>query len=157
MMRTAICGRGRTPGALLRMLSLTLVLVLVFACAAPGAWAVMPTHGDLLRFIPVAISVDGEAVMVYGYFTNLNPDCSVSNFRDYSMDVYINGYLVAGGVFGTLDSFTIEPSGVLYHTFIFPGRSGLYPGTYICEDDDYAVISCTFDYSELVFAPGGVK
>ena len=118
-----------------RLLALTMALMLVFALAAPGAFAVLPTRGDLLRYIPVAVSIDSEAVSVYGYFTNLNPDCSVSNFRN----------------------FEIEPEGVLYHTFIYPGRSGLYPGTYICDDDDFAVISCTFDYSELVYVGGSMK
>lgn len=37
------------------------------------------------------------------------------------------------------------------------GKSGLHPGTYICDDDDFAVISCTFDYSEFTFIGGDVK
>ena len=140
-----------------RVLALTLALVLALGVLAPGAFAVMPTRGDLLRFIPVAVSVDNNDVMVYGYFTNLNPDCSVSNFRDFEMSLFMDNYMIVSGSFGTLDKFTIGPEDVLYHTFVFPGRSGLYPGTYICEDDDFAVISCTFDYSELVYKAGGVK
>ncbi len=140
-----------------RVLALTLALVLALGVLAPGAFAVMPTRGDLLRFIPVAVSVDNSNVMVYGYFTNLNPDCSVSNFRDFEMSLFMDNYMIVSGSFGTLDKFTIGPEDVLYHTFVFPGRSGLYPGTYICEDDDFAVISCTFDYSELVYKAGGVK
>ena len=147
----------RVSRALLKLLSLTLALVLVFGVAAPGAYAIVPTHGDLLRYIPVAVSVDERNVMVYGYFTNLNPDCSVSNFRDFNLAIFMDNVLIASGSFGTLDQFTIDAEGVLYHTFIFPGRSGLYPGTYICEDDDVAVMSCTFDYSELVYRPGGIK
>ena len=147
----------RVSRALLKLLSLTLALVLVFGAAAPGAYAIVPTHGDLLRYIPVAVSVDERNVMVYGYFTNLNPDCSVSNFRDFNLAIFMDNVLIASGSFGTLDQFTIDAEGVLYHTFIFPGRSGLYPGTYICEDDDVAVMSCTFDYSELVYRPGGIK
>ena len=140
-----------------RLLALTLALVLVFALAAPGAFAVMPTRGDLLRYIPVAVSIDSEAVSVYGYFTNLNPDCSVSNFRNFEMSVFMDNILIASGSFTAIENFEIEPEGVLYHTFIFPGKSGLYPGTYICDDDDYAMISCTFDYSEMVFRGGGTK
>jgi len=140
-----------------RILALSLVLVLAFGVLAPGAWAVMPTHGDLLRFIPVAISVDDSSVVAYGYFTNLNPDCSVSNFRDFEMTLFMDNYPIVSGSFGTLDKFTIGAEDVMYHTFVFPGRSGLYPGTYICEDDDFAVISCTFDYSETVYVGGGVK
>ena len=146
-----------TKSVLPRVLALTLALVLALGVLAPGAFAVMPTRGDLLRFIPVAVSVDNSNVMVYGYFTNLNPDCSVSNFRDFEMSLFMDNYMVVSGSFGTLDKFTIGPEDVLYHTFVFPGRSGLYPGTYICEDDDFAVISCTFDYSELVYKAGGVK
>ena len=146
-----------TKSVLPRVLALTLALVLALGVIAPGAFAVMPTRGDLLRFIPVAVSVDNSNVMVYGYFTNLNPDCSVSNFRDFEMSLFMDNYMVVSGSFGTLDKFTIGPEDVLYHTFVFPGRSGLYPGTYICEDDDFAVISCTFDYSELVYKAGGVK
>ena len=140
-----------------RILALSLVLVLAFGVLAPGAWAVMPTHGDLLRFIPVAISVDDSSVVAYGYFTNLNPDCSVSNFRDFEMTLSMDNYPIVSGSFGTLDKFTIGAEDVMYHTFVFPGRSGLYPGTYICEDDDFAVISCTFDYSETVYVGGGSK
>lgn len=140
-----------------RILALSLVLVLAFGILAPGAWAVMPTHGDLLRFIPVAISVDDSSVVAYGYFTNLNPDCSVSNFRDFEMTLFMDNYPIVSGSFGTLDKFTIGAEDVMYHTFVFPGRSGLYPGTYICEDDDFAVISCTFDYSETVYVGGGSK
>lgn len=146
-----------TKSVLPRVLALTLALVLALGVLAPGAFAVMPTRGDLLRFIPVAVSVDNNDVMVYGYFTNLNPDCSVSNFRDFEMSLFMDNYMIVSGSFGTLDKFTIGPEDVLYHTFVFPGRSGLYPGTYICEDDDFAVISCTFDYSELVYKAGGVK
>ncbi len=146
-----------TKSVLPRVLALTLALVLALGVLAPGAFAVMPTRGDLLRFIPVAVSVDNSNVMVYGYFTNLNPDCSVSNFRDFEMSLFMDNYMVVSGSFGTLDKFTIGPEDVLYHTFVFPGRSGLYPGTYICEDDDFAVISCTFDYSELVYKAGGIK
>ena len=146
-----------TKSVLPRVLALTLALVLALGVLAPGAFAVMPTRGDLLRFIPVAVSVDNSNVMVYGYFTNLNPDCSVSNFRDFEMSLFMDNYMIVSGSFGTLDKFTIGPEDVLYHTFVFPGRSGLYPGTYICEDDDFAVISCTFDYSELVYKAGGVK
>ena len=146
-----------TKSVLPRVLALTLALVLALGVLAPGAFAVMPTRGDLLRFIPVAVSVDNNDVMVYGYFTNLNPDCSVSNFRDFEMSLFMDNYMIVSGSFGTLDKFTIGPEDVLYHTFVFPGRSGLYPGTYICEDDDFAVISCTFDYSELVYKAGGIK
>ena len=146
-----------TKSVLPSVLALTLALVLALGVLAPGAFAVMPTRGDLLRFIPVAVSVDNNDVMVYGYFTNLNPDCSVSNFRDFEMSLFMDNYMIVSGSFGTLDKFTIGPEDVLYHTFVFPGRSGLYPGTYICEDDDFAVISCTFDYSELVYKAGGVK
>lgn len=140
-----------------RVLAMTLALMLVFALAAPGAFAVLPTRGDLLRYIPVAVSIDADAVSVYGYFTNLNPDCSVSNFRNFEMAVFMDNVLIASGSFTAIENFEIEPEGVLYHTFIFPGKSGLYPGTYICDDDDYAMISCTFDYSEMVFRGGGTK
>ena len=140
-----------------RLLALTLALVLVFAMAAPGAFAVMPTRGDLLRYIPVAVSIDDSAVSVYGYFTNLNPDCSVSNFRNFEMALFMDNTLIASGSFTTIENFEIGPEDVLYHTFIFPGKSNLYPGTYICDDDDVAVISCTFDYSEMVFRGGITK
>lgn len=147
----------RTSRTMPRLIALILVIILAFGALAPGAYAIMPTRGDLIRYIPVAISVDSEAVMVYGFFTNLNPDCSVSNFRDFGLAVYMDNYLVASGVFGTLNNFTIGPDECVYYTFVFPGKSGLYPGAYICEDDDYAIVSCTFDYSELVFKSSGVK
>ena len=147
----------RKKSMLPRILALTLVLVLALGVLAPGALAVMPTRGDLLRFIPIAVSVDASNVMVYGYFTNLNPDCSVSNFRDFGLAVFMDGYPVASGNFGQLNSFTIGPEECIYYTFVFPGRSGLYPGAYICDDDDYAIVSCTFDYSELVYKAGGIK
>ena len=140
-----------------RVLAMTLALMLVFALTAPGAFAVLPTRGDLLRYIPVAVSIDADAVSVYGYFTNLNPDCSVSNFRNFEMAVFMDDFLIASGSFTAIENFEIGPEDVLYHTFIFPGKSGLYPGTYICDDDDYAMISCTFDYSEMVFRGGGTK
>jgi len=149
--------RNGTKTVAARLLALTLVLVLAFGAVGPGAWAVMPTRGDMLRYIPVAVSIDANAVSVYGYFTNLNPDCSVSNFRDFEMAVYMDGVMIAYGTFTSIENFEIGPEDVLYHTFVFPGQSGLYPGTYICEDDDYAMISCTFDYSEMVYRGGGVK
>ena len=147
----------RSSRALPRLLALTLVIVLAFGTLAPGAYAIMPTRGDLIRYIPVAISVDNEAVVVYGFFTNLNPDCSVSNFRDFGLAVYMDNNLVASGVFGTLSSFTVDPEGAVYYTFVFPGHSNLPSGAYICEDDDFAIVSCTFDYSELVYKSSGVK
>ena len=152
-MNKTFFGAGRAA----RLLALVLTLVLVFGMAAPAAFAVMPTRGDLLRYIPVAVSVDDSSVMVYGYFTNLNPDCSVSNFRNFEMAVFMDNFPIASGSFTAIENFEIAPEDVLYHTFIFPGKSGLYPGTYICDDDDYAVISCTFDYSELIYAGGGIK
>ncbi len=147
----------RSHRTMLKLLALILVLILAFGTLAPAACAIMPTRGDLIRYIPVAITVDTESVVVYGFFTNLNPDCSVSNFRDFSLAVYMDNYPVAGGSFGTLNNFTIGPDECYYYTFVFPGKSGLYPGAYICEDDDYAVVSCTFDYSELVYKSSGVK
>ena len=154
-MRT-ISGK-RTFGLPVRLLALTLVFVLAFGVLAPGAYAVVLTPGDFLRYIPVGIAIDNDKVQVYGYFTNLNGNCSVSNFRDLELSIYMDSYLVASGYFGTIDYFEIEPEGVLYHTFVFPGRSGLVPGAYVCEDDDCAVLSCTFDYTELVSRANGYK
>ncbi len=147
----------RTRRAMPRLIALVLILVLAFGTLAPAAYAIMPTRGDLIHYIPVAITVDTDSVMVYGFFTNLNPDCSVSNFRDFGLGVVMDGNLVASGVFGTLNNFTIGPEECIYYTFVFPGKSGLYPGAYICDDDDYGVVSCTFDYSELVYKSSGVK
>ena len=147
----------RTRRALPRLIALVLILVLAFGTLAPAAYAIMPTRGDLIHYIPVAITVDTDSVMVYGFFTNLNPDCSVSNFRDFGLGIVMDGNLVASGVFGTLNNFTIGPEECIYYTFVFPGKSGLYPGAYICDDDDYGVVSCTFDYSELVYKSSGVK
>ena len=147
----------RTYRAMPKLIALVLILVLAFGTLAPAAYAIMPTRGDLIHYIPVAITVDTDSVMVYGFFTNLNPDCSVSNFRDFGLGVVMDGNLVASGVFGTLNNFTIGPEECIYYTFVFPGKSGLYPGAYICDDDDYGVVSCTFDYSELVYKSSGVK
>ena len=147
----------RTRRAMPRLIALVLILVLAFGTLAPAAYAIMPTRGDLIHYIPVAITVDTDNVVVYGFFTNLNPDCSVSNFRDFGLGVVMDGNLVASGVFGTLNNFTIGPEECIYYTFVFPGKSGLYPGAYICDDDDYGVVSCTFDYSELVYKSSGVK
>lgn len=147
----------KTHRAMPKLIALLLVLVLAFGTLAPAAYAIMPTRGDLIHYIPVAITVDAESVMVYGFFTNLNPDCSVSNFRNFGLAVVMDGNLVASGVFGTLNNFTIGPEECIYYTFVFPGRSGLYPGAYICDDDDYGIVSCTFDYSELVYKSSGVK
>ena len=147
----------RTRRAMPKLIALVLILVLAFGTLAPAAYAIMPTRGDLIHYIPVAITVDTDSVMVYGFFPTLNPDCSVSNFRDFGLGVVMDGNLVASGVFGTLNNFTIGPEECIYYTFVFPGKSGLYPGAYICDDDDYGVVSCTFDYSELVFKSSGVK
>ena len=147
----------RTRRAMPKLIALVLILVLAFGTLAPAAYAIMPTRGDLIHYIPVAITVDADNVVVYGFFTNLNPDCSVSNFRDFGLGVVMDGNLVASGVFGTLNNFTIGPEECIYYTFVFPGKSGLYPGAYICDDDDYGVVSCTFDYSELVYKSSGVK
>ena len=147
----------RTRRAMPKLIALVLILVLAFGTLAPAAYAIMPTRGDLIHYIPVAITVDTDSVMVYGFFTNLNPDCSVSNFRDFGLAVVMDGNLVASGVFGTLNNFTIGPEECIYYTFVFPGRSGLYPGAYICDDDDYGIVSCTFDYSELVYVGGSMK
>ncbi len=147
----------RTRHAMPKLIALVLILVLAFGTLAPAAYAIMPTRGDLIHYIPVAITVDADNVVVYGFFTNLNPDCSVSNFRDFGLGIVMDGNLVASGVFGTLNNFTIGPEECIYYTFVFPGKSGLYPGAYICDDDDYGVVSCTFDYSELVYKSSGVK
>lgn len=157
VLRMRTISRKSSFGLPARLLALTLVFILAFGVLAPGAYAVVLTPGDFLRYIPVGIAVTDSAVQVYGYFTNLNSNCTVSNFRDFSLDVYMDDYLIASGYFGTIDYFEIEPEGVLYHTFVFPGRSGLVPGAYVCEDDDCCVLSCTFDYTELVNRENGVK
>ena len=147
-MRSNIINRKKIARKAARLLALTLALVLAFGIIAPGAYAVVLTPGDFLRYIPIGVWVNDSAVQVYGYFTNLNDGCYVSNFRDFRLELFMDGYMIASGYFGTIDQFEIEPEGILYHTFIFPGRSGLVNGAYVCEDDDYCILSCTFDYTE---------
>ena len=41
--------------------------------------------GDLIRFIPAALEVTSNKVTVYGYFLNLNSDCSVGKFKNFKI------------------------------------------------------------------------
>ena len=102
------------------------------------------TTGDLIHFIPVTMEVSSKKVSVSGYFVNLNSDKAVEDFRDFEMDVYLEGKLLSSGDFGDLSDFTINPFGVKYFTFNYNGKHSLKNGNYKCNDRTYCVISCTF-------------
>ena len=100
--------------------------------------------GDLIRFIPTSIEVSSRKVQVFGYFVNLNSDYAVKNFRNFEMDVYLDGTLLTSGDFGTIHEFKIEPFGIQYQSFTYNGSHDLNTGSYQCDDRCYCVISCTF-------------
>lgn len=99
--------------------------------------------GDLIRFIPITIDVSRNEVTVEGYFINLN-DRSVSNFKDFEMDVYRNNQLLISGYFGTINSFTVLPGKACYQSFTFTGPHNLNTGFYVCDDICYAVTCFRF-------------
>lgn len=133
-----------------RILTAALVLVLAFTVLSPSASAsstAEPSVGDLIHFIPTTVDVTDSAVTVKGYFINLNENYRVSNFREYEMDLYIDGELIVSGNFGTINNFTVEPMGMVYQTFTFNGAHDLNVGSYVAGDDWYCVVSCTFSRS----------
>lgn len=130
-----------------RILTAGLVLVLAFTVLSPAASAsssAEPTVGDLIHFIPTTVDVEDNAVTVYGYFINLNKNYRVSNFKEYEMDLYIDGELIISGEFGTINSFTVEPLGMVYQSFTFNGAHDLNVGSYVAGDDWYCVVGCSF-------------
>ena len=84
--------------------------------------------------------------LVKGFFVNLNRDCVVYDFTDFSMDFYGNEQLLVSGYFGTINSFAMNPQSVNYQTFTFTGYGGLGYGSYTCDSDDYCLISFNFSY-----------
>lgn len=127
---------------------LAAVLCLGLLTAAFGAHAAEITYGDLIRFIPAVITVEEDAVVVKGYFVNLNTDVKVSDFYNYSMAVYMEDALLVEGEFGEINSFTIQPLGAVYQSFTFTGSHDLNVGEYVCSDNTYAVVTCEFYYEE---------
>jgi hypothetical protein len=104
--------------------------------------------GDLIRFIPAVLEVTSNKVTVYGYFLNLNSDCSVGKFKNFKMDLYQGGTLISSGNFGNLNEFTVSPLGLKTFTFTYNGKHRLNSGNYVCDDRIYSVCSYNFTYSK---------
>ena len=122
------------------MLALTLMVGSLFCVNAKA------DMGDLLRFVPTHIDVTSNKVSVEGYFVNLNTSTTVKNFTDFEMSVYLAGDLLVEGNFGDITEFSISPLSVRKHTFNFNGSHELTEGSYDCDDEFYAVFSCSFKY-----------
>lgn len=104
-----------------------------------------PSMGDLIRFIPITIDVSYNEVTVEGFFVNMN-DVSISNFREFEMDVYRNNQLLISGYFGDINNFTVYPGRTQYQGFTFRGSHNLNNGFYVCDDFCYAVPVFRFSY-----------
>lgn len=104
-----------------------------------------PNTGDLIRFVPTVYEVTSEKTVVRGYFVNMNADYAVADFTNFKMNFYDDGDYIVGGSFGTIDSFTLEPKRLEYDAFAFWENTGLKPGTYVCSDRHYCVVTCDFN------------
>ena len=125
-----------------------LACVLCLLLTASGAQAAEPSYGELIRFIPTYITVDETSVTVEGYFANLNESVAVSDFHNFSMQVFTGSDLLVEGDFGEINSFTVQPLGLFYQSFTFNGEHDLNVGEYVCSDDFYTVVTCEFYYSD---------
>ena len=105
------------------------------------------SYGDLIRYIPISLDVTSTKVTVYGYFVNLNTNVSVGQFRNFDMDIYIDGDFLVGGTFGTIPNFSISPLSTYYQCFTFTGSFyNLNSGSYQCDDTIYCTFACNFSY-----------
>lgn len=126
-----------------RWTALILVMVMVASltlCSANAESSV----GDLIRFVPTKLTVEYNKVKVDGYFVNLNSECSVSDFREFDMSVYMEGRLLVDGDFGTINSFEVKAMGIYPQSFTFNGSHSLNYGTYTCDDRVYCTFSARF-------------
>ena len=119
---------------------------LMLACALPAFAA--PQRADLLRYIPTEIVVTSDTVSVHGYFINMNESTAIMDLEDFEMDVYDGEDLIISGAFGTLNSFTVLPQGMVYQEFLWDNDGSYNVGDYTCSDSTYALIGCTFSYME---------
>lgn len=100
---------------------------------------------EWIKFIPTWISVTSNQVKVEGYFVNFNHEHSVKTFREFSMDVYVDGRLIVSGDFGTINDFTIEPLGMKFQSFTFNGtHSNHSNGNNNCGDSYYTKTAFRF-------------
>lgn len=116
------------------------MIVALMSCSANAETSV----GDLLRFVPTKITVGTDSVQVDGYFVNMNSDCSVSDFKDFDLSVYMDGQLLVDGRFGTLSSFEVDAMGLYPASFTFKGDHSLNHGTYICDESFYCSFGARF-------------
>lgn len=124
-----------------RIIAVLLVVASLFMCSVAYA---APTIGDMLRFIPVQITVTDNAVQVEGYFVNLSSQYDVMNFTNFDMALYVDGTILADAYFGTINSFTVRAGGTQYQSFTYTGPNGLNNGVYICDDHFYCPFSANF-------------
>lgn len=123
----------------------TLILVIAICCVAPMAGLCATTsHADLIRFLPTLITVTYDSVIVDGYFVNMNNDCSVSNFDDVDLSIYIEDELLVEGNFGRINSFRVYPNSSYFQRFTFNRPGGLNTGKYVCNESCYALMDCSF-------------
>lgn len=104
---------------------------------------------DLLHYVPTKIEITRSKVVVSGYFVNLDPYKTVSNFTEVNMTFYESGDELISGDFGTINAFSVPPLGVKYQTFTFNGdyTDSLNIGTYNCNDDVYCTFGCRYSSS----------
>ena len=126
--------------------SLTAVLLCILLLLPAASLAEAPEIGDLIHFIPTVITVEEDSVSVEGYFINLNEDKVVSNFTDVEMAIYTEGELLIDGSFGAINEFSVQPLSAVYQVFNFNMEHSLNPGTYVCGDSEYAIVTCSFSY-----------
>lgn len=126
-----------------KRIAILVVVALMLMIPISNAYAV---SGDLIRYIPITITVTDNAVKIDGYFLNLNPDCDVRDFTDFELNLYVDGQLLVSGTFGTLNSFTVRSMGVCRHSLTINGSHSLYNGTYSCDDSFYCSFGARFTY-----------
>ena len=64
------------------------------------------------------------------------------------MAIYTEGELLIDGSFGAINEFSVQPLGAVYQIFNFNMDHDLKPGSYVCSDSEYAIVTCSFSYRD---------
>lgn len=102
------------------------------------------SRGDLLRFIPITVTVQNGYTDVDGCFVNLNHNCDIANLREIDMEIYRDENLLVSGKFDMIIPFSIKAMQTSEQSFRFKGKCALRSGVHKCTDRYYAVFSCRF-------------
>lgn len=128
---------------------ITLCCLLALAACVTPALAQGDITADLFRYLPTVVTINGDELVVEGYFVNLSGS-TISNLREFEMEIYIKDTsIVDRGSFSGdgLTQFSIAPYSVSSFKFTYTyGGVGLDDGVYTMDESCWADFSCRFSY-----------